>query len=627
MCGIAGIVDHNGRMSSNIDSMTHALAHRGPDAQDVFTDNSHGVALGHTRLSIIDLSTAANQPFHSSDGRYVTVFNGEIYNFRSLRKILTEQHRVEFRTTSDTEVLVEGFAAWGTSLATRLEGMFAFAILDRHTGSLFLFRDRVGKKPLYYAESDDHFVFASEIKSLLQHPGVRRGAKIRIESFPTFLHLGYIPGPYTIYTNIVKFPAGHYGELHAGGKLKINPYWKLEDQLSPNRIVDVALAKKQATELLHRAVADRLVSDVPVGAFLSGGTDSSLVSAIASTLTTTPLKTFSIGFKDNKFDESVYARKVGEALRTEHHEFILEERDAISILNNYLDHFDEPFADTSAIPTMLVSRLARQQVKVALTGDGGDELFQGYGAYRWAGRLDSALVRMLRTPARMLLNSTGKSRTQRIGHMFEKTRAGMLRSHIFSQEQYFFSDSELRMLLTPNFPVRDPFIYQDPRQAAKFLTPGEQQAIFDFEYYLRDDLLVKVDRASMYYALECRSPLLDHQLIEFAFKLAPSLKVRKGVSKWLLKELLKTYLPESLIYRQKWGFSVPLSRWLKGDLRYILEETLSDQALADTGLFNVGYVKRLKHDFLNGKDYLYNRLWAVAILQKWLKAHPINING
>ena len=613
MCGISGILSRAGVTRERIGQMTMALAHRGPDAHGVWVDAAATMALGHTRLSIIDLSTGANQPFYSHDNRYVVVFNGEIYNFQALRNELSERHGVTFRTTSDTEVLVEAFALWGKGAAARLEGMFAAIIADQQTGKVYLLRDRAGKKPLFYFQSGTTLAFASEMKALLRDPEIRQAAKINRDVFTTFLHLGYIPGPATIYENIFKFPAGHIGECDASLRIYARPYWQLQDHLSDVILTDAVQAKDTLRTLLHDAVAKRMISDVPLGAFLSGGTDSSLVTAVAAAQRSTPLKTFSIGFEESKFDESRYARAVAEHLGTDHTAYTLSEKEALGILETYLHHFDEPFADTSAIPTMLVSRLARQQVKVVLTGDGGDELFQGYGAYTWANRLDRPGMGLLRAPLRGVLKAAGTSRLERIGHLLGSP-LGSVRSHIFSQEQYFFSQQELDTYANGFTPFR----YQDTTDSKQRFTAGERQALFDLEYYLRDDLLVKVDRASMYYALECRSPLLDHHLVEFAFSLDASLKVRDGRSKWLLKELLREYIPSELVDRPKWGFSVPLATWLKGDLRYLVERYLSPDAVVAAGVLDAGYVSQLVKGFLGGKDYLYNRLWVLIVLHKWL---------
>lgn len=619
MCGIAGILSTTTLNRQAVTGMVNGILHRGPDANGIFVDTTSTVALAHTRLSIIDLTTGANQPFHSADQRYVIVFNGEIYNFLQIREELSAHHAVSFKTHSDTEIIAEGFAVWREKIASKLEGMFAIAILDQQEHKVYLFRDRTGKKPLFYFQSEGIFAFASEIKSLLQHPVVRAGVKVNKNVIATFLHLGYIPEPATIYTNIFKFPAAHYAVVD--GNLNLNPkaYWTLQENIHPGEIKSPGDAKRQLALLLDKAVQDRLISDVPLGAFLSGGTDSSLVSAVASRHTSGALKTFSIGFKESKFDESKYARDVARHLGTDHAEYVLTEREAIDILEIYLRHYDEPFADTSAIPTMLVSKLARKEVKVILTGDGGDELFQGYGSYTWANRLSNPFMRIAQGPLKFALRMSGKSRLERIAELLEPVEVGGIRSHIFSQEQYFFSQREIRDLLLRDRSIFKPFEYTDPPVYKHKLTAGEKQALFDFQYYLKDDLLVKVDRASMYYALECRCPLLDHRIVEFAFSLHPSLKVRDGKTKWLLKELLRNYIPDSLIDRPKWGFSVPLTNWLKKDLRYLIDSYLGNETIEAIGLFQQDYITKLVADFLAGKDYLYNRIWVLIVLHKWLK--------
>lgn len=619
MCGIAGIVSTTVIDQQAASSMVSGILHRGPDANGIFVDETDTVALAHTRLSIIDLSTGANQPFHSRDQRYTIVFNGEIYNFQQIRDELSSRCSVSFKTHSDTEVIVEAFAIWKEKMVERLEGMFSIAILDQQEHKVYLFRDRAGKKPLFYFQSDGIFAFASEIKSLLQHPVVRSRIKVNTNVVTTFLHLGYIPEPATIYTNIFKFPAAHYAVIKSDLSLSPKPYWRLQENIHPGEIKSPEDAKRQLTALLDNAVQERLISDVPLGTFLSGGTDSSLVSAVASKHTSDPLKTFSIGFKESKFDESKYARDVARHLGTDHTAYTLTEREAIDILEVYLQHYDEPFADTSAIPTMLVSKLARKEVKVILTGDGGDELFQGYGAYTWANRLANPLMKIVQRPLKLALQMSGKSRLERIAQLLEPVKIGSMRSHIFSQEQYFFSQQEIRDRLLKDKNIFQPFEYTDSSLHEGNLTAGEQQALFDFQYYLKDDLLVKVDRASMYYALECRCPLLDHRIVEFAFSLHPSLKVRDGKAKWLLKELLRNYIPDVLIDRPKWGFSVPLANWLKNDLRYLVDSYLSDETIESIGLFHAPYIRKIVTDFYAGKDYLYNRVWVLIVLHKWLK--------
>ncbi|MBI1768765.1 MAG: asparagine synthase (glutamine-hydrolyzing) [Bacteroidetes bacterium] len=617
MCGIAGIISKNEISQDVISAMTQRLKHRGPDAQGIFIDPNKRVALGHTRLSIIDLSDAANQPFLSQNGRYVVIFNGEIYNFKALRGELKNRHGVTMRTNSDTEVIAEGFSIWGEAIASKLEGMFAIAIVDHREQSLFLLRDRIGKKPLFYYKSESEFVFASEIKALLCHPSVRSNKKFNKKVFGTFLHLGYIPEPETAFTNIFKFPAGHYGHLNSNLGLTVKPYWRIEEQLGLPRMNDPI---KQLDALLNYSVESRLISDVPLGAFLSGGTDSSLITAYASKFVSQPLKTFSIGFKESKFDESVYSEAVAKHLNTDHTQYQLSENEAIRLLETYLDHFDEPFADASAIPTMLVSGLARKHVKVALTGDGGDELFLGYGSYRWADRLNSVGWRLIRHPLLFSFKHFGNSRLKRVSQLLEPARKGSIRSHIFSQEQYFFSDHEIENKLLRDTLDYESFRYADPAGLASSLSEEEKQAIFDLKFYLKDDLLVKTDRASMFHGLECRCPLLDHSIIDFALNTPFEMKRRGGVNKWILKELLKTYLPADLVNRPKWGFSIPLSQWMKNELSYLMD-FLSEENLEKTAIFKTPYVRDLVDRFHKGEEYLYNRLWVVIIMQRFLINH------
>lgn len=619
MCGIAAIVSKTPVDRMVIESMTTVLNHRGPDAQGIFMSQNANLALGHTRLSIIDLSAEANQPFYSHDGRYVLVFNGEIYNFRELKDELQRNHGVTFKTQSDTEVIAEGFLVWGPSLAGKLEGMFAIIIADVKDQRLFLFRDRLGKKPLFYFQSDSLFVAASEIKSLLRHPIVKSQRKLNVSAVSFFLHLGYIPEPGTIYSQIHKFPAANTGTVGQDLKLTTACYWEIREKAEIQSNLRGNEPIKALKGLLGSAVRKRLISDVPLGAFLSGGTDSSLVVALAAEQVAQPLRTFSIGFQDAKFDESQYARDVAKFLKTSHTEYTLREQEALELLNQYTGHFDEPFADTSAIPTMLVSRLARKEVKVVLTGDGGDELFHGYGSYTWAQRLHNPLIHPLKGSIRRLLLASPNNRWRRAAKMFEEVEPGGIRSHIFSQEQYLFSQHELLKELLVGNDRFVPFCYEEDFLIDTELTEADKQALFDLQYYLKDDLLVKVDRSSMYYGLESRCPLLDHHVVEFALSLHHSYKNRNGVSKWILKEILREYLPHELVFRRKWGFSVPLSRWLRNDLRYLLDQFLSEELTNQIGLYRWAYVKKLKDEFFSGRDYLYNRLWVLVVLHKWWK--------
>jgi len=613
MCGIAGIISTSPVEANVIESMTKALLHRGPDARGIYLHGNY--ALGHTRLSIIDLSEQANQPFQSHDDRFIVIFNGEIYNFQTLKADL-QSGGVNFSTHSDTEVILQAYIAWGADMIKRLEGMFAFAILDRQMRRLFLCRDRMGKKPLFYYQSAAAFVFASEIKSLLKHPMVKADRKINGQGLSLYLHLGYIPEPDTIFSSIHKFPAAHFGFVGADLSLQLTRYWEAWKDPDQRLKTDKKIVTQQLHTLLTESVKKRLVSDVPVGSFLSGGTDSSVVTAIASQYIG-KFKTFSIGFSESKFDESHFALEVARNLKTDHTEYTLKEHDALQLLDEYIRHFDEPFADTSAIPTMLISKLARKEVKVVLTGDGGDELFQGYGAYTWADRMSRPFWRFAKPVLRSLFKASGKSRLQRIAKILEPFEGGV-RSHIFSQEQYLFSQAEIHQELLSQASEFHPFIYQDPVHA-EVMSPGERQALFDLRYYLKDDLLVKVDRASMYHGLECRCPFLDHNLVEWCLALPKVYKKKGAMSKQLLKKLLEQYLPSNLIYRPKWGFSVPLAQWLRTDLKFLVERFLSETALQETRFFNPQYVTGLVSEFQSGKEFLYNRLWVVLVLQKWWK--------
>lgn len=614
MCGIFGSrVEHEVIDKTAFKRVSNILSHRGPDAEGFYFSDDARLALSHRRLSVIDLRDVANQPMSTPDGRWTIVYNGEVYNFKEIRQQLQNAGVGPFTTDSDTEVVLLAWIKWGPEAANKFNGMFAFALWDNLKEELWLCRDRVGVKPLFYSELGG-ISFASELKGLL--PLLAAKPKISSSAINTFLHLGFIPEPETIFHEIKKFPAGHYGSYTHKTGLKLTSYWRQEDQIAPLKTASDAQVVGQFSELLESSVRYRMISDVPFGTFLSGGTDSSLVTAVAAGLSTQPLKTFSIGFHEAKFDESKYAAAVARQLKTDHTEFILSEKDAIPLLDEMINTFDEPFADTSAIPTMLISRLAREQVTVILTGDGGDELFMGYGAYDWARRLSNPFVQRA-APVIGSALSLGPSRYKRIAHLFEKDGLNDVRGHILSQEQYFFSNSEIKRLLV----AKDHQIfyrYQDPEGLGRRLSHKELQALFDLKVYLKDDLLTKVDRSSMKYGLECREPLLDYRLVEFALNLNGHYKVRDGERKWLLKKTLESYLPRDLIYRPKWGFSVPLARWLRNEWRFVIEENLSDDVVGSVGLVNVDAVRSIKRRFFHGEEYLYNRLWALTILHKWL---------
>lgn len=620
MCGIAGYISlTNSITKARLTQATQLIQHRGLDAEGFYFSDDNKVGLAHKRLSILDLSAAANQPMFSADGRYCIVFNGEVYNFNELKQQLKDKGAT-LKTSSDTEVILELFAQNGPACFTLMNGMFAFAIYDNKEKVITLCRDHVGIKPLFYYVDESNFIFASELKVIKQL--AEKKLSINNEAIPYFLHLGFIPEPLTIYNSTYKFPAAHFLQI----KLEVNsftdvskeitPFWKLANAIQPAVISDEVAAKKQLNNLLFDAVKKQLISDVPIGTFLSGGIDSSLVTAIAAKVSgSAAIKTFSIAIDDGKYNESKFARQVAAHLHTEHHEFSVKEKEVLELVDTLLPAYDEPFADTSAFPTMMVSRLAKKHVTVALSGDGGDELFHGYGMYEWAKRLSNPLMPLIKEPLHIASKMMG-NKYQRAGNLFDYNKQH-LRTHIFSQEQYYFKENELAQLL-----VNPQFSFEAINAlpvAARKLSAAEQQSFWDFNHYLKDDLLVKVDRASMQYALESRVPLLDYRLVEFAYNLNPALKINNGCMKYLLKEVLYDYVPKEIFNRPKWGFSIPLVKWLKTDLKYLLDKYTSVEIIEKHHVVNVQIVQKMKAKYLSGTDYLFNRLWLIIVLHWWLE--------
>jgi len=613
MCGISGYYQFDSKQfeANELKNMAQATAHRGPDATGYFSDEFIGLA--HNRLSIIDLNDSANQPMLSNDSQFLIIYNGEIYNYDELRR----EFQISCKTTSDTEVVLELLAKRGTEAIEYFNGMFAIALYDKKDNSLLLIRDRMGVKPLFYYWDGKHFAFASEIKALLSLSSINNNKSIRKESINEFLHLGYVPEPNTIWKNIFKFPSGSFAELK-DGKLTFERYWNIEDKISDEKISNETQARENLRDLLVTSVRYRLKSDVPFGTFLSGGIDSSLVTAIAQQQISKPLNTFSIAFPDSKNNEAGYAKAVADFLKTNHTELAVKENDALPLVESMLELYDEPFSDSSAIPTMIVSKLARQHVTMTLSGDGGDELFMGYGMYNWAERLNNPMLKYFRKPLSSVMTLTG-NRNQRAAKVIDYPSEEFLKSHIFSQEQYLFSRNDISEVLNPEFKI-EINIKEKYSELNRQLSVKEEQALFDLQYYLKDDLLVKVDRASMFYSLETRVPLLDYNVVEYALNIDESLKVKNGVSKYILKQVLYDYVPSEFFDRPKWGFSIPLSKWLKNDLKYLVEEYLSEAKIKEFGVLNISYVSSLKHLFYNKNvDYLYNRIWQLIVLQSFLQ--------
>lgn len=619
MCGIAGFISASLKKDDLL-VMTDRLRHRGPDASGYFFEPAAAaqVGLGHRRLSIIDLTEAGNQPMVSHCGRYTMVFNGEIYNYLQLRN--SKCPGVQWRSTGDSELILECFAKYGRESFSWLNGMFAIAIWDSQENKLTLARDHVGIKPLYYYAAGNEFLFASELKGIT---ALKKNMPLNRFAIPAFLHLGYIPHPHSIYAPVRKLGAGSWAEvqLRADGTVSYTEqkFWQIQDKIRPQLIADETQAKQELSDLLFDSVAGQLLSDVPIGTFLSGGTDSSIVTAIATKVSSGPINTYSIAVTDGKINEAPYAAKVAKHLHTNHHELPITQKEILDMVPGFIGVYDEPFSDSSAFPTMLVSKLAREHVTVTLSGDGGDELFWGYGSYLWARRLQNPFFKAA-SPLISKALQFGDSRYKRAGKMFGAYPAGHFKSHVFSQDQHLFAESDLAKLLVEPVTGFDSF---NGSYTGRALDTVEQMSFWDIENYLKDDLLVKVDRASMQYSLETRVPLLDYRLVEFALNLSPALKISKdGTMKYLLKQVLYDHVPKELLERPKWGFSIPLVKWLKKELSWLIDTYCAKAVIEQAGVMHYDEVEKLVKLYRAGKhDYLYNRIWAIVVLHWFLHEH------
>ncbi|MCQ2960618.1 MAG: asparagine synthase (glutamine-hydrolyzing) [Bacteroidales bacterium] len=611
MCGIVGYYSTSNAFTlSELKSAGESIALRGPQHQGIYSDECVGLA--HRRLKIIDLSDDANQPMISEDGRYVIAFNGEVYNYDEIRR----EQQLQVKTASDTEIVLKTLISDNVDALEYFNGMFAIAFYDSLEKELLLIRDRMGVKPLYYYWDGVNFAFASEIKALLQFDYINKNKSIEYNSINQFLHLGYTGTVNTIYKYIYKVPAGSYLELSENG-LEIKTYWSTYEHVENKTFDDLYSAKEILRDLVEQSVRYRLKSDVPYGTFLSGGIDSSLVTAVAQRNLSSKLNTFTIAFAESKYDESKYAREIANFLGTNHTEMVVTQKEASEMIPTILDTFDEPFADSSAIPTMLVSKLAKTKATMVLSGDGGDELFMGYGAYNWAKRLENSSLNRLRMPI-YLASRLGTSRVKRAGNVLAYPSESMKPSHIFSQEQCLFSRKEIKKILIPKF-QSEICLPNEIADVQRRLSSSENQALFDMNYYLREDLLTKVDRSSMKYSLEVRVPLLDYNIVEFALNLNENLKLHNGTQKYLLRQVLYDYVPSNLFDRPKWGFSIPLCEWLHKDLHHLIDDYLNKQLILNVGVFNYKYVRSLVRRFDSGRnDCLYNRIWQIILVQKFI---------
>jgi asparagine synthase (glutamine-hydrolysing) len=646
MCGITGLIDFSTAheqldLHTSVLRMNDSLSHRGPDDHGIWTDRESGVGLGHRRLSIVDLSHEGHQPMLSVDGRYVVTFNGEIYNFRQLRAEL-ESLGHQFRGHSDTEVMLAAICSWGLEAAVkRFVGMFAFALWDRQERRLHLVRDRIGEKPLYYGWVGDVFLFGSELKALRAHPDwhgeIDRGA------LALFMRFSDVPNPYSIYKGICKLVPGTIFSLSlAARKGHLTTYWSAKEVaeagLKNPFTGNDAEALAQLEEILRAAIAGQMMADVPLGAFLSGGIDSSLVVALMQAQSAAPVKTFTIGFHEADYNEAEFAKAVAHHLGTDHTELYITPKEAMDVIPRLSSLYDEPFADASQVPTFLVSEMTRRRVKVSLSGDGGDELFGGYNRYFWGQSIWEKVGWLpceVRNMAARGMTTVSPATWDKALHTlhpilpraFKQSTPGD-KLHKLAEVLAVESPEEMYRNLVSSW--KNPTAVVLNAQEPKTILSGQhegfqwpdfmlQMMYLDLVTYLPDDILVKVDRAAMGVSLETRVPFLDHRVVEFAWQLPLSMKIRQNQGKWLLRQLLYKYVPPTLIERPKTGFGVPIHQWLRGPLREWAESLLDEKRLQREGYFNAGLIRTKWREHLSGQRNWQFLLWPVLIFQSWLE--------
>jgi asparagine synthase (glutamine-hydrolysing) len=644
MCGLAGFYSPQGCGSAAgrhiLGRMGQAIVHRGPDQGAVWIDPGAGIGLSSRRLAIIELSPAGNQPMVSHSGRFALSYNGEIYNHRDLRRELEESHKApNWRGSSDTESLLAGFEEWGVvATLQRAVGMFALALWDRQERRLTLARDRLGEKPLYYGWQgqgrDRAFLFGSELKALACHPSFE--GDIDREALAGYLRDAYVSAPFSIYRNIFKLLPGCVLTLGNVGEAQVEPSWSaanvIENGLADRSSFDEREAVDELDRLLAQAAAGQTVADVPVGAFLSGGLDSSTVVAFMQRASSIPVQTFTAGSADPRYDEAPFARDVARHLGTEHHEIVISGEDTLAVVPKLPFIYDEPFADSSQVPAFLISQLARTRVTVALTGDGGDELFAGYDKYPRTQRLWSHIrkvPRPLRSATGAVLGVVPAELWNGIGRL-----ANLDRPHSTLSDQVrkgarllaARSPTEIGRTFSDRWDGRDIVIGADARSEDRKdypLEPAEAVMAMHLEQYLPDDLLVKVDRAAMAVSLETRAPFLDHRIVEFAWRLPLHFKLRGSSTKWILRQVLARYVPERLFDRPTRGFSVPVDEWLRGPLKDWAEEMLSVSRLRDQGFFQPDLIRRSWAAHLSGSSNRQAELWTVLMFQAWLDVQSL----
>lgn len=625
MCGIAGFIDFTRQTGKDtLVRMTDVLAHRGPNdaGYEVIEQPGASVGLGQRRLSILDLSSGGHQPMHF---RHLSmIFNGEVYNFMEVRKEL-EARGYTFDSSSDTEVILKGFHCWGPSVVDKFIGMFVYVILNRETNEVSVTRDRAGVKPFYYYWDGQHFLFASELKGLHEHKAFVK--EIDVNALALFLQYSYIPAPYSIFKNTFKLRPGHTLTLSLRDKRMVEcPYWDVSDAYNKPRLaISEADALAETERLLVSAYNYRMVADVPVGVFLSGGYDSCSVAGILQKDRTERIKTFTIGFHEAGFNEAREARKVAEYLGTDHHEWYITAADARDVFHRLPDIYDEPFADNSVVPTALVSQLAARHVKVSLSADGGDEIFGGYKKFNQSLRYTESIP----APVQALLSGTmGLINPEQIPYFSKQynfsTRYRKMQAiwasrspmEALRQISSYTTEDEVRSFIKPAFAA-----YETAFDAGHYPGPGldslNRMLAVDYKTFLVDNNLVKVDRATMAVGLEGREPMLDHRIIEFLAQLPANFKIRDGVNKYLLKQIVHKYIPKPLMDRPKMPFIAPLKVWFRDELAEKMHDYLGERALRESGLFNATPIVALSRAYLAGEPVNYQKLWNLLVFQLW----------
>lgn len=620
MCGISGFCSRQRITTETLIEMNDTMIHRGPDdsgAEIYEASGGYIVGLAQRRLSILDLSPLGHQPMHSADHRISVVYNGEIYNYKELREELSDYH---FCSSCDTEVILAAYLKWGISCVDRFNGMFAICIYDRESDDIYLIRDRIGKKPLYYEVDDGNLIFASELKPIMARPGFQK--KIRKDVLSRYLFQQYINAPDSIFENVYKLEPGSILKFHLG-EISIWKYWDIKEvyhRMQEEPVTDYEQAKKELKELLNKSVASRMIADVPLGAFLSGGYDSSLMTAIAQEHSEQPVKTFSIGFHEERYNEAGYAKKVAEYLGTNHTELYITEKEMFDLVESIPRFYDEPFADSSQIPSMLVSELARKKVTVVLSGDGGDEFFCGYNLYeniKKAQKLD-----LIGGATHTFCNLPGVKQLKLEEKLPFKVRV-IAGNRIREAKTQFVAGNYMsrarEMVLREGMPC-----YYPTESSYQVGNWQIRRMLLDMDTYLPGDILCKVDRAAMKYSLEARCPILDKDVMEYSFKMAHDLKYEHGNKKRILKDIAYDYIPRELLDRPKVGFSVPLDKWLRGSLKEQLLAMSDRTYLLGQGIFQADFTRDMIENYLRTGDggpstgSNYSRLiWAFFVFQQW----------